>query len=336
MRIVSPEKDKIVGDAIRENPETPSRTLARLLIANHPTLWASLEDARSYVRMKRGNIGKQNRRTHHDKSLFRPNQKAGFKWEFPPSLAQPWETFILDSEKNLVLSDIHIPFHDPQAIGAVVKFGKKYRPDTIILNGDTCDFFTLSRFLKNPTVTQLKTEIDSTRSFLGWLRAQFPKARIIFKEGNHDERFAKYVWAQAPLLSGLPKIDLKTILLESANPIGGIEWIGDQGKIKAGHLTILHGHELGRGSIAPPVNPARGFFLKGLECILAGHLHRDSHHPETTMNGRLISCWSTGCLCGLYPDYAKVNKWTHSFATVELAGDDFSVKPIRILHGKIL
>ena len=109
----------------------------------------------------------------------------------------------------------------------------------------------------------------------------------------------------------------------------------DQEKIQVGNLDILHGHELGKGSIAPPVNPARGFFLKTMENTLAGHLHRASQHDERSSKGKLISCWSTGCLCGLWPDYAKINKWNHSAARVDLHRGFFNVVPIRVSNGKV-
>ena len=118
--------------------------------------------------------------------------------------------------------------------------------------------------------------------------------------------------------------------------IGGIEFITDQQKIQAGHLDILHGHELGKGSIAPPVNPARGFFLKTMECTLAGHLHRSSTHRERSSKGKQIACWSTACLCGLYPDYARINKWNQGGARVDLHGDDFAVTLLDIINGKVM
>lgn len=67
-----------------------------------------------------------------------------------------------------------------------------------------------------------------------------------------------------------------------------------------------------------------------------GHLHKASSHEETTAAGKLIACWSSGCLCGLWPKYARVNKWTHSATWLSLDRGQFSVEPWRILNGKIL
>lgn len=59
-------------------------------------------------------------------------------------------------------------------------------------------------------------------------------------------------------------------------------------------------------------------------------------HTETSVAGKLIACWSTGCLCGLHPAYARVNKWTHSAAWLSLEHGQFNVELIRILNGKVL
>lgn len=328
----------LVQRTCAQHPDVPSKTLARRLYARRPELWPTLDACCQAVRAARGNHGAAARR-HGPKSLHRPNQPAGFVWRFPPSFAEKWEPFPLEAERTLVLSDLHIPFHDSPALHALVRDALKWRPDCILLNGDVCDFFTASRFEKNPTKSSLKREIDLTRQFLGWLRQKFPRARIIYKFGNHDEWFAKYLWRKAPELWGLPQLELSHLLTQpiGAQPaIGGIEFLTNQEKITAGHLDILHGHELGKGSIAPPVNPARGFFLKTYECTLAGHLHRTSQHQERTSKGKQLACWSTGCLCGLWPDYAKINKWDHSAARIDLAGMDFSVTPLRVIDGKLV
>lgn len=338
-RLRSPTRQLVAGYC-EKFPRTPSRTLARTIYADHGARFSSLDACYQHVRTLRGNHG-QSVRTQAPAAIRRPNQPAEFRWSLPPSSAETWEPFVLDAPRTLILSDIHIPFHDRTALQAVLGDARKWlrRGDCILLNGDICDFFSISRFDKNPTKSSLKKELDLTRQFLGWLRQEFPHCRILYKYGNHDEWFDKYLWRKAPELFGLQQVTLQHLLtapLPGSTPaIGGIEFITDQRKIVAGHLDILHGHELGKGSIAPPVNPARGFFLKTMECTLAGHLHRTSQHQESTSKGKQIACWSTGCLCGLFPEYAKINKWDQSAARLDLRGADFKVTPLRIIHGKL-
>jgi len=335
------ERVDLVRAKCAEFPQMPNLTVARILYKEFRHLFNSLETARTAVRVVRGNRGSQNRKECKP-DCYRPNGTSGFVWQFPKSSSPSYVPFVLDSPNTLILSDLHIPFHDTSAIMPIIEHAEKRNPDCILLNGDVCDFFSASRFDKNPTESSLKKELDLTRQFLGWLRQKFPKARIIYKLGNHDEWFDKYLHRKAPELYGVAGLDLQhltTGLIEGKahrEPVGGIEWIDDQQKIKAGYLTIWHGHEIGKGSIAPPVNPARGLFMRTLDIGLMGHLHKDSMHSESTSNSKLVTCWSTGCLCGLHPRYARVNKWAQGGAWLELSGQSFSVKLLRVHNGKLL
>lgn len=332
-------KRELASKLIRKYPDMPSLTLARLLYKKHRHLFCSLDAARCSIRYERGNLGKKNRSRMKGDTL-RPCAKAGFVWTFPHSHAPTFEPFMLEEKRTLILNDLHIPFHSTPAIMAAIDEAKKRKPTCILLNGDVCDFFSISRFDKNPTESSLKREVDLTRQFLGWLRQEFPKSRIIYKLGNHDEWFDKYLWRKAPELfdvSGVSLRHLTTGKIDAIPEVPGIEWVEDQRKIKAGKLNIWHGHEVGKGSIAPPVNPARGLFMRTLDTAVQGHLHRSSEHQETTSNGKLIATWSVGCLCGLHPRYARINKWDHCAGWLE-QGDHgrFSLSLIRILNGTVL
>jgi hypothetical protein len=52
----------------------------------------------------------------------------------------------------------------------------------------------------------------------------------------------------------------------------------------------------------------------------------------------MITCWSIGCLCGLHPEYAPLNKWVHGFAIVHGESEDgyFEVENKRIVEGRIV
>lgn len=128
------------------------------------------------------------------------------------------------------------------------------------------------------------------------------------------------------------------ILFDSFISFGGlgIEVIKDKRIVKAGKLNLLHGHEFQSGVIAP-VNVARGVFLRAKTNTLVGHSHVTSEHTERDLNGDIVTCWSTGCLCELTPEYARINKYNHGFAHVLVNKDGgFNVKNMRIIKGKIV
>jgi hypothetical protein len=158
----------------------------------------------------------------------------------------------------------------------------------------------------------------------------FPKARMVFKKGNHCERWDKYIWLKAPELWDLPACRLENILHADKY---GIEFVGDQRPVMAGSLPIFHGHELPKG-ISSPVNPARGAFMRTLHTVLIGHLHRSSTHAEPDMWNSETTCWSQGCLCDRNPEYARINKWTHGYAVVDVdKSGDFNLHNFKIAAG---
>lgn len=310
--------------------DCPSRTIAKRLKSEFGVA-VNLEQCRSIVRVIRGNSGK----VHRKKATQpRTNRKAGMVAPLPPSLAEPWVPVELDGKRVAILSDVHIPYHSSVAVTAAIKYAKTRKPDTILLNGDIGDFYSQSRYEKNPAKRDLVRELEMLEAFLVHVRQQFPKARIIYKEGNHDFRWKSWLWAHAAEISDHPRMRLDVWLNLKDH---GIEWVADERPIMAGKLPIFHGHELGKSGIANPVNPARGAFMRTHHTILVGHSHVSSHHVEPNVWHEEVSCWSTGCLCDLTPQYARVNKWCHGFAFVDVSPDgSFDVDNLRInLEGTV-
>jgi hypothetical protein len=196
--------------------------------------------------------------------------------------------------------------------------------------------------------------------FLDDLKTMFPNVELVYKLGNHDERYEKFIYAKSPEFAGMHVMSWKHLLNlrfencvrcegtgilkgidcpncekgKVANNVSrGIHLVKGKRVIKAGKLNIIHGHEF--NGVSSPVNPARGYALKAKTSVMAGHLHQTSEHIESDMNGKVSGAWSTGALCDLHPDYAPLNKWNHGFAWVEVDGDDFEVHNHKIINGKI-
>jgi hypothetical protein len=108
--------------------------------------------------------------------------------------------------------------------------------------------------------------------------------------------------------------------------------VEDKRPVMLGKLPVLHGHELPSG-MAAPVNVARGVFMKTGSTGLVGHSHRTSNHAESDMWHKETGCWSTGCLCDLRPEYARINKWNWGFAMVAIhKGGAFDVHNYRVMQ----
>ena len=308
-------------------PEATNLSLAKRLAKEFST---SVENARTAVRYIRGNSGKTRRAKA---TVPKPNGKAGQKPKMPPSLAEPWTPFVLEGCKRVgIISDVHIPYHDERSFDAAIKHLKATGVDTLLLNGDFADFYRISRWQKDPRRRHFSEERKSVIAALDWLRSEFPKARIVFKDGNHEERWTHWIWEKAPEIYDLPACQIPELLEFARN---GVEYVTDQRPIMVGKLPVFHGHELPKG-MASPVNAARGAFMRMLDSVLIGHGHRSSTHAEPNWTHREITCWSTGCLCDMAPEYARVNKWNHGHAFVEVSSDgEYGVHNMRIAHGKV-
>lgn len=313
------------------HPDASSNSLARRLVreANGAI---TQEQARKRISRQFGVHGAQSRRKVKSVSPRSPRQ-AGEMRPMPPSKAEPWGPWVLEATGLVgVLSDIHVPYHDEVALRAAVDQLRGDKVDALVLNGDIADFYSISRYLRDPRKRNFKGEVAACRDTLAWLRSQFPEIPMVYKAGNHEERWAHWLWQHAPEISDDPLVGLENWL---GMPGLGIEYVDDKRPIMAGQLPILHGHEKGNG-ISAPVNQARGAFLRLHHTVLEGHGHRTSVHCEPDMFGRETTCWSTGCLADLRPCYARLNKYNHGFASVTVHADgQFDVHNFRIVAGRV-
>jgi len=307
--------------------EMPTRKLARIMYSENSLMFKDEEDARWVLRAIEGKVKSTSTKRTHFMAESRPLNP----YSLPKSDEAKWESFVLNHKRVLVLSDIHIPYHSIEALTAAFDYGKKMKPDAMLLNGDTIDFFGLSRYCKEPNKRDFAGELEAFREFFIILQKTF-NCKIYFKTGNHEERYNHFLWMKAGELSGVNEFKLDEIIKARAE---GIEVIGDKRIIKAGDLNIVHGHEFG-GSIFSPVNVARGLFLRAKTSALQGHNHQTSEHTESNMNGKITTTWSTGCMCELHPAYLPINKWNHGFCIVDIDGDDFQVHNKRISKGIVL
>ena len=264
-----------------------------------------------------------------------PPPPAEVRSPLPESWALDYKPFQIDGPaKVLFLSDVHIPFHDRAAIEAAVAAGVKHGCNLVYLNGDALDFHGVSRYDHDGCAVTYQQEIGYGKEFFAYLRGKFKKARIVYKEGNHEERLERYVLARAPALFGLEGVNLASLLGLAGC---GVEHVGEQRVVRLGKLSAIHGHEYGGGTNAP-VNGARWLLLRTRKHAIMGHLHHTSEQTEQAIDGSMLSAWSVGCLCGLNPRYRRLSsRWSHGFAMVDVsAAGEFEVRNARIFGGKVL
>lgn len=327
----------VVRNYLTEYPQLPTRTLASLIYKKESDLFDDYEQVRSFVRYYRGKSGADARNRVGTKEFFFVTDEHN-PFNLPEPVVDkdvlPYE-FPDEYKSTLVISDLHIPFHDIPSINVALEYAQNANIDSILFAGDIFDFFAVSYFKKDPRKRDLAMEIEIGRQFFDDIDKHFPpdKVKKFFKWGNHEERWQSYLWLKAPELVGVPMFDLEDIYeFEKHN----METILGRSEILVGDkLTIVHGHEF-QSSAYSPVNPARGFYIRFEDNIIGGHFHRPSHHSQKQGRGSVKSAWSLGCNCSLRPEYATLNKWIHGFGHLSRESrDQFHFRNFAVIDGKL-
>jgi predicted phosphodiesterase len=328
-------KSDICREWRKKFPGMPTKKLARITYADNKLTFSNEESCYSLLRYIEGKCGAKQRKKVQKTEFYMAEKRSYNPYKLPESYEEQRLPYILPVQCNniLLISDLHIPYHNISAVTTALDYGKKEKVNTIFINGDLIDMHQVSKFEHDPKKRSIKAEFDATKEFLVQLRKAFPKAEIFWLKGNHCIRWEKF------LLSKVREIwDDDYFYLEERLQLNQVKVkiLDDKILVKAGKLSITHGHHIFKGAFTP-VNPSRGAFLRAKQSLIVGHLHRPSHHPETDLDGNIISCWSTGCLCELRADYSPlVGNTMHGFAHIQIEeSGDYTVKNYSIINGKL-
>lgn len=312
--------------------DMPTLKLARIMYNENKLLFKHVEDARGVLRQIEG----KNMKAGVAAKITHPApERPKNPYKLPESHKEDRSAMILPTACNnvLLISDLHIPYHDIDAITIALDYGVKAKVNTIFINGDLLDFHMLSRFDKDPKKRSVKQEFDAAKQFLVSLRATFPTASIYWLKGNHCIRYELWLRQKAHEVFEDEYYSMENRLRLNEERVTIID---DKRLVKIGKLSVTHGHHIMKGFFSP-VNSARGVYMKAKQSTIIGHVHKVSTHSETDMDGKVITTWSTGSLCELKPDYSPmVSNYQHGFAHVVVEPNgDYTVKNYQIIKGKL-
>ena len=135
-------KTDIVRDTVRRFYHLPARTIARYLINEYGDLFdGDIEKARNSVRYTLGKCGAENRAKTTTPELIRD---MGEKIETPRTWRQKRTPYHLPPGLWGVLSDVHIPMHEPEPLQAALQYMEAQKVDGLFLNGDIFDCASIS------------------------------------------------------------------------------------------------------------------------------------------------------------------------------------------------
>lgn len=193
-----------------------------------------------------------------------------------------------DVEHVIVCNDVHVPFHDVFAWRAFILRLADVRPDRLVINGDFADFAAVSMHDDGTPRPQFAEEIDAVVSELRGLRKIMGRRPIHYCEGNHEDRYRRFVGKTAPTLQGR----------ETWFSALGLDELGithsAYGTVhKIGHLGFTH------GVYAGDAYAKQHLIRYGCNLVL-GHCHRAQLHtipvagPEGSQHVR--GAWGIPCL----------------------------------------
>lgn len=94
------------------------------------------------------------------------------------------QTLLRKKQTFLLFSDLHIPYHHPDAFDFLEAVKKEYKPTDVFCLGDLLDNHAISYHESNPDLASPGEELCNSIEYVGILGDLFPKMTIL--QGNHD------------------------------------------------------------------------------------------------------------------------------------------------------
>ena len=237
------------------------------------------------------------------KILFVPDTHHGYKW----------------SEERDYLD----PFHDRRACDAVLQVAKKIQPDEIHFHGDNIDNAEASTRWSKPLdlYATLQPSLYEFHWYLRQFREACPNAKIVWHEGNHENRIARLLRDNAPVLEKLTAVGDEYPVLHWARLLGlralDVEYISEYPSTSWvwNEIKVHHGTVVRSGSGATTGAVARGAVYHEV----FGHTHRVEVAPrsfETPEGNKTVWVMSTGTLArldGVVPGGDMGSNWQQGF-----------------------
>jgi len=224
------------------------------------------------------------------------------------------------------------------------------QPDEIVLSGDWVDFAEISdKYLRTPQCEQM---VQPTIIELAWWLAQFravcPNARMIYLEGNHENRLPKMMAKHIPWAYDLhsineledhPALSVPRLLgLDQLN----IEWVGNYPSARlplSPSLAVSHG-EIARAGRGATVH----YTIRGSQYTeVYGHVHRAEITSKTIhdINGGQhyithVSAGLLGHIDGRIPGGKSEYDWQQALVVVDYTDDMAQPQLVYIKDGMAL
>lgn len=212
----------------------------------------------------------------------------------------------------LILNDIHFPYHSRKCMDIIYQIIKCEHFDHIVLNGDICDFYDISLFLKDKArLGSLQEEINHAKNFFKHLRRNH-SGEITWLLGNHEKRLNLYL-KNNPELASLDALEFENLFNTEEMDINIVHYQDEcrDNYVEINNVLIGHFNKVSKHS---------GYTVKSLMDdnpgyhIVQAHVHRMGIHCRKGYIGI-----ESGCLCDITKcNYMKNPNWQNGFAVINI------------------
>jgi len=217
--------------------------------------------------------------------------------------------------------DHHLPYHDKKALKLMMKvavdLNRREGLDEFGLGGDVSDCYVIGNYARDPALPRmLKVEIAEVGNFLDDIDRLFPKSQKVYIEGNHENRFTRFIRDRAPELYGL--IDYETLFnLKNRKrwkwvPYGPYQKYNVLGsKLIARHEPMSAGEHVAANTVK-----------RAGTSVMFGHVHKIQEFQVVTLDGSNLRGISSGWLGNKdHPAFNYVknhHQWAQGFNVVRV------------------
>lgn len=195
-------------------------------------------------------------------------------------------------EKILFIPDCHIPYQDERAFSLMLKVGKAFKPNHVIIGGDFADFYSVSSHDKSPDrIKSLEAEVSQVISKLLEVKKIGAKNNV-FVAGNHEDRLTRYLMQKAPELFDTVSIE-KVLSLKEI----GFQYVPYKSDYKIGKLYVTH--DTGKAGVMAHKQALDAYHSN----IVINHTHRIGYIIQGDAKGDK----NVGAMFGWLGDSSKID-----------------------------
>lgn len=223
--------------------------------------------------------------------------------------------------KWMIVSDLHIPFHNVRHVNMWLDIVRWQKPDVVDILGDLDDACPVSRFSEG-TAAEVEgavvTYAPLVKKFFEDLRAIVPDAQIHYATGNHEARYDAYISKNAPALRGL----ITPELLWGTDSTGvELSYYNNPPVHRFGDIFVHHGPYAASKSGESVRKVLDDFNVSAI----VGHSHRQGYVAKSyPLAGIELRGYELGHLTDIYSSgmgYDLKHDWQSGFATATIVND---------------